>query len=432
MNIENEQSQLKVTNQNITHGEMAKYIMRRHTFITLSDTEEILVYNPKRGVYQDKGDIVIKQTVEETLDEYECSRQASTSYTNEVLGHIKRRSYVDRNTLNSKSYRLILKNGVLDLRTMKVRRHNSKYLNTIRIPIYYDSSARCPKIRKFLEQIVTKENVPLLEEIIAWCLDVKSPLQKVVLFVGEGANGKSTFLRLLRRFLGKANCEGMSLQSLANNKFSIANLYGKLANIYPDLSKATIKETGNLKALTGGDAINAERKYEKEFTFVNRAKLIFSANQPPIMNDESYALWRRMVFIEFPFRFSGDSDDKRLINKLITQKELSGLLNLSLKALKRLRENGEFSYQMSWEQTRKKYSEMSDPVRAFIEKECEFDSLEELSKPKLFQAYQKFCKKEQIPAETSRGFGRILKREFSKNINERANNWTGIYLKKSK
>ena len=47
MNVENGRPQPKVIKQEISHDEMAKYIMRLYTFVTLSDTEEILVYNPK-------------------------------------------------------------------------------------------------------------------------------------------------------------------------------------------------------------------------------------------------------------------------------------------------------------------------------------------------------------------------------------------------
>jgi len=90
--------------------------------------------------------------------------------------------------------------------------------------------------------------------------------------------------------LGKTNCTGINLQSLATNRFSTAELFGKLANISPDLPKATLRDTGNIKALSGGDAITAEHKFHQPFTFTNKAKLIFAANQPPIIDDESLAL----------------------------------------------------------------------------------------------------------------------------------------------
>jgi len=135
-----------------------------------------------------------------------------------------------------------------------------------------------------------------------------------------------------------------------------------------------------------------------------------------------------MVLVDFPNVFMGDNDDKKLIYKLIYPDELSGLLNIAIEGLERIRENGDFSYKLTWEAARKKYFEKSDPVTAFVDKRCEFVFDKQIAKPDLYKAYKKFCSKRKIPVENNRGFGRILKNRFFGRIKERANNWTGITL----
>ena len=208
----------------------------------------------------------------------------------------------------------------------------------------YDPDADCPKIRKFISEIVQIKNIPLLEEIFGWCLDLDSPIQRAIVFVGEGANGKSTFLNVLVTFLGRENCVAVTLQSLSKNRFDKAQLFGKMANIHADLPASLITDTSVIKSLTGGDSISAEKKFQDGFTFVNRAKQIFSANQLPIIDDESPAIWRRIVLISFPNRFLGKNDDKDLIKKLTAHEELSGLFNIALQGLARIKEKGDFTY----------------------------------------------------------------------------------------
>ena len=106
----------------------------------------------------------------------------------------------------------------------------------------YDPNAECPLIQKFLEEITgSKEDAEILIEVIGYCLYRSYPIQKALMLVGDGANGKTTFLRLLTRFLGHQNVSNRSLHELETNRFAKASLFGKLANIYDDLPDKTLR-----------------------------------------------------------------------------------------------------------------------------------------------------------------------------------------------
>jgi putative DNA primase/helicase len=126
------------------------------------------------------------------------------------------------------------------------------------------------------------------------------------------------------------------------------------------------------KTLVSGDSIRAQKKYGQPFSFRNRAKLIFSTNKIPDSDDKSYAYYRRWVILPFEKVFEGESKDTKLINKLATPGELSGLLNLALIALKQLHKDGGFK-DVSVEKIRKEYEENSNTVKAFLDDKCAVD-----------------------------------------------------------
>ena len=93
----------------------------------------------------------------------------------------------------------------------------------------------------------------------------------------SGANGKSTFFRVLESLFGKNNVSFESINNLEWNRFAAAELDGKLANIHSDISNDEISRTGLLKQLITGDPMTVERKHRDPFTLANYAKLFFHA-----------------------------------------------------------------------------------------------------------------------------------------------------------
>lgn len=207
-----------------------------------------------------------------------------------------------------------------------------------------------------------------LYEIIGYTLYPKYDLHKAVMLLGEGANGKSTFLGLLRRILGRENISSVSLQKLTSEKdrFSAAELHGKLANIYADLPKMHIKYTGKFKILTGEDVITADRKYRDPIEFINYAKLIFSANELPPVDDQTLAFWRRWLVIEFPNKFPKTPG---FLDKLIntTRDEIPRLIALSVIAITHVLKRGTFTYEGTEKDYKEKWIRRTDPVYAFLQ-----------------------------------------------------------------
>lgn len=417
----------KAHNGKVPHSAMAEAILGVRSFLTLSDTKQVLWYDHAAGVYRFNGETIIEQFAQMWLAKLGKKSEATNHYMAQVVGYIQRETYIDRDKLNPNRDIVVVKNGVIDLNTRKLLPHSKDYKATMALPVTYDVGADCPKITKFVSEVVKQEDRLLLWEIPAWCLTPYSGIQRLVILLGEGANGKTVYLEMLRRFLGRENCTAYSLQSLTTNRFAIAGLYGKLANISPELPSTALRQAGPLKTLTGLDTVEAEKKFRDSFNFVNTAKMIFATNTPPEISEDTLAVWRRFVVIDFPFKFVGDRADKDLLAKLTTEKELSGLLNKSLNGLARLKTIGDFSYTRSIEDTRDKYLLASNPVMAFIEERCEFDPWSTVMKKDLHQAFMEFCGQNKLPGMTIKAFGHKIKRAYM--LNEERDKWRGIKIK---
>jgi putative DNA primase/helicase len=413
----------------VYHSDMAEAILNVRSFLTLDDTKQILWYDYNSGIYRFNGETIIEQLAQIWLGKLGLEAKATTSYINQVVDYIRRDTYIDRNKLNYNPRILVVKNGVYSFDLDCLVRHSKVFRSTIAIPVTYDENATCPAIEKFISEIVAPNDVPLLYEIIGWCL-TKSNLQRLVLLLGEGSNGKSVFLNMLRCFLGETNCTAHTLQSLTTNRFAVAGLYGKLANISPDLPSKALREAGPLKTLTGLDTVEAEKKFKDSFNFINHAKMLFAANIPPDINEDTYAIWRRFIMVDFPNIFAGEKADKNLLNKLTIEKELSGLLNKALEGLRRLEKNSDFSYSRTIEDTRSKYLLASNPAMIFIEEHCVFNEWAHISKENLYQAFMKFCGEHKVAGMPKKAFGHKIKRAYY--LSEGNNEWRGIELASEK
>ncbi|MBI2133633.1 hypothetical protein HYU11_03040 [Candidatus Woesearchaeota archaeon] len=382
---------------------LARYFLAKYEILTLSDNNEIFVYY--EGIYGGSGDKRLAAEAEDLLGEL-----CSSYLVNETLAHIRRSTYKSREEIQEPEDRICLANGVLNFQTMCIENHSPEYIFFNKLPVHYAESTDCPKIKKFLKEVVTEADVPALQELAGYCLFPKYPIHKAILLTGTGANGKSTFLRLLKNFLGSQNCASIPLQQLENNRFAPAGLFGKMANICADLSAKALLETGTFKMATGQDLLPGERKFEHCFFFENKAKLIFSCNYIPRSPDDSDGFFRRWLIVDFPNKFVGKEANQCLINTLTTPEELSGFLNFSLEGLKRLLQQQDFSNAASIERTREVYLRKSDSVASFRMDRILVSSEDHVPKKLLYTEYTSYCREMGYPAVPENTFHRHLQK----------------------
>jgi len=297
---------------------------------------------------------------------------------------------------------------MLDWRTGRLRPHDEKYLCTFKINADYDPNAREERVIYFLSEVAPHDSFDLIEELLGYLIRPVTHLQKAFMLLGAGANGKSTFLSALSCFLGKSQVSRVSLQDFDMNRFSRAELQGKLANIYPDLPSKGLEDTGVFKALVAGDPINAERKHQHPFVLETSARLLFSANELPRSHDLTHAYFRRWVIIPFENRFEGSSADPNLVSKLTTGKARSTFLRHAIEGLRRLEKNKGFSRSNSVLEAGKQYRKSCDSVYEFTEEHLTKNPKSDLSKTDVYNDYANWCTHDGIKVASKKRFNKRL------------------------
>jgi putative DNA primase/helicase len=342
---------------------LAKDIKEDYVFIVEKDSAILYYYVEKEGIYSDKTEQLLKREIVKRLDE-----NTKAHYYVEVENYITHSSPIVE--MNANPELIAVENGVLNVLTRELKPFSPDYYLTQKLPVKYDASAQCPAIMKFLGEVLPEEKQrQIVQEYTGYTLYRKITYHVCLIFVGIGRNGKSKLLELITALLGKDNnVSNQTIQSLCYNRFSVAELHNKLANISADLPSKELTNTGLFRMITGGDRLPAEHKHKDPFNFDNYAKLLFSCNRiPPIPSTEAgLAYYVRFLILEFKQRFMGKEADKRIIDKLTTPDELSGFLNWVLEGLKRLEEQKDFTENMTPEETEKAYVKLSNSAQAFI------------------------------------------------------------------
>lgn len=381
-------------------------LIKKYNICTMSDTEEIYAYNETTGLYE-PSEIYLKKQIQRLMDKAQLGKEVSSHFVKETLEHIRRKTYIKRDEFEAPPYYIPLENCVVDIRPDGdgTRSYSSDLKFLSKLPIKYDENAKCPHFDAFLSEVLEDDlTIGTMYQIIGYMFYRAYPIQRAFMFVGEGANGKSTLLNVFEKLLGNKNVSHLSLQQIEYEKFSINALHTKYANIYADLSSQELKSTGRFKALTGGDTLEVEKKFGGTYALVNHAKLIFSCNQIPKTGDDADAFFRRWIIIPFRTTFiEGKNARANVLNELITEEEKSGIFNKSIIFLLQLLREGKFIGDWNIEKMRETYTRLSDSVASFSMDRLE-PSTNYITKEELWNEYARYCNECKIPLVSEKTF----------------------------
>ncbi len=375
------------------------------------------------GAYTDNAELYVKRQVKELSIKFGNPGRWNRTLAHEVIEYISLDApgLLERPDLD----RINLINGILNTQTGELLPHSRSFLSPVRIPVRYDATASCPMIEDFIQLVFPQDSFELGWEILGDLITADRSIQKAICVVGEGGNGKSAFCQLCTNFVGESNVVHLSLQKLENDRFAPARLYGRLANICPDLPGSHLEDSAVFKAITGGDRIKGELRYRDAFEFRPFARLIFSAHHLPAARYGAQSYFDRWLLIPFERRFRGSKSDMprgALDAQLSLARELSGALNRALPALRRLRTTNHFSETNSVRRTCEDFEAASDSFRLWPEHETVPKASGSTSQSALHAAYVRACAQANRAPMTKQMFGRLIKkhrpdlREFQKTV----------------
>lgn len=374
--------------------------MDKHRFMTVNGD----IYKYEDGIYLPNGTMFI-----EKMSEWLLGDRITSNMVNEVVLHVKRRTYTDVDNMPLYKY-LPLSNGLLNFDTMTLVPFNPDLFFTFKLPVKYDPSADCPKFKSIINDIMDgdEKKISLLQEIFGYCLCPGMPAQKSFWFYGTGANGKSTVANILTSLLGRNNVSSLDLHEIEYQRFALASLDGKLANILGEPSPKDLEKSSNFKKLTGGDIVSADRKNRDRIEFVNRAKMIIYANQYPMVSDASEAFWRRVLVLGFTHKFDEAEATKEVWHEVIDdENEMAGVLIWSLEGLNRLKNNN-FVFTLSDSDVKREFMLNANPTTIFVDECCIMDSDEWTSNDDLWVGYSDWCCRAGVSPEDKNVFMKYI------------------------
>lgn len=301
--------------------------------------------------------------------------------------------------INALNGTLVIRDGKVDL-----KKHEAGDFMFYQLPFPYNPKAECPGFHRFLDEVVPGDIQIVVQEFIGCCLDGGIKLEKALVCVGTGSNGKSVFFEVISYVLGEDNVTNFNINSLCEDKSSTRILIeNKLLNYSSDFN-GKIWSNGIFKQLVSGEPVEAKRLYSDPEIIRNYARLAFNTNSMPTSSDTSSGFRRRLLPVYFDVKISPDKADPMLAKKLM--KEASGILNWAIEGLERYVRNGyKLSKSAILEAKEKEYQEETESVYMFITQNNYIPS--EKNKIKLsdlHEVYKKFCIDKDVKAESKSEF----------------------------
>ncbi len=198
------------------------------------------------------------------------------------------------------------KNGIFDLeRYMKGKSpllpHTSDFFVFNSLPYDYNSKAKCPIWREFVNDVLPDQSVAdLLQEWVGFGMIPETSLHKFLLMVGAGANGKSVVCTVMKELYGRENISAVALEQFSPTRtFPLYAMVNKIANIVEEIGDVDKVAEDILKNIVAGGEMTIEQKGRDAILAKFRTKLTFATNVVPRFRDRSDGTWRRVIFIPF-------------------------------------------------------------------------------------------------------------------------------------
>lgn len=336
----------------------------------------------------------VRRIIHETLSRKKVMRSKVDSILDIMKTELFRKDF----EFDTKKGLINCLNGTLELSQDKeewfLREHRREDYLTTCIPVNYNQEAECPRFMQFLDEIFAKDNdradkIKMVCEALGYTLTTETHMERFILLIGAGANGKSVLLSLVEALCGKKNTSAVCPDQF-DNQFQRAHLQGKLANIVTEIAEGAEINDASLKTIVSGELTTAEHKGKPPFDFHPYATCWFGTNHMPRTKDFSNALFRRATIIQFNEVFSEDIADKGL--KLKLAQEAPGILNVALKHYTIANKRGWFTECESSIAARKAWALESDQVALFASEELERDPDVRIPSSIMFERYKEWAR----------------------------------------
>lgn len=291
--------------------------------------------------------------------------------------------------------------------------HDKEYGFAYKLSYDYDPKATCNNFDAYFNKVLPDTQLQkICLQFLAYCLMPHLNLEKSLILLGSGSNGKSVFFNITKALFGEYNVTSYSLLSLTDETgYTRAKIEGKLVNYASEISfKAN--RTDYFKALISGEPIEARLPYKNPYLVKNYARMIFNANELPNTDDTTHGYFRRFIIVPFKVKIKESEKDARLAEKII-RTDLAGIFNKVLQEIPELLKNLSFENSVKVQRELANYEVDNNNVFFFIKnKPLKKDPHNEILCTELYQTYKAFCIEYGFKAFSYRAFLKHLEKKI--------------------
>jgi putative DNA primase/helicase len=332
--------------------------------------------------------------------------------------------------LDRDPWRLNVANGTLDLRTGELLPQLRDDLLTKLVPVEFDPTALCPLWDAFLDRIFGGDSdlISYVRRVAGYALTGSTNEQVFFLLYGTGANGKSTFLEVLRTLLADyAKTTGFSTfihKAHSGVSNDLARLAGARLVTAQEVEGGARLAEALVKQMTGGDTVQARFLYAEHFEFRPTFKLFLAANHKPLIRGTDHAIWRRTRLVPFVVTIPEEEQDRDLVVRL--KDELPGILAWAVRGCLEWQRDGLGSAAAVSGATRE-YREDSDILGAFFAERCVLGEAERAAASDIYESYKDWAQRSGEQPVSQTAFGRQLaERGFIRRKSAGRSLWQGV------
>ena len=306
---------------------------------------------------------------------------------------------------------LNLKNGLLNIYTREIKPHTPKFVSLIQSPVEYDEFSVAPTwlacIEAWMEGPEAEEKKRLLQQFSGYTLTSTMHYDKALFLIGDGGNGKSTFVDTIAMVVGEQATSHIDLEDLYMT-FGMHGLIGKRLNVIEEVH-GNYYQSNKLKKLISGEGVTINMKYQNAFFFKPEAKFIFAVNIMPRVDDTSAGMERRTAAIVFKNNFRNRPNTSLRSAGGELAKELSGVLNWMLDGAKDLKEAGRFISTTEQDELIREYRQENSAVEGFIAECLDFAEGATVGTRELYDNYKEYCVKDGRKFKSNIAFAKEMK-----------------------
>lgn len=289
-----------------------------------------------------------------------------------------------------------------------------------------------PLWSKFLADVFDNDvsMLEFIQRLAGYCLTGSVKEQKLFFLYGEGSNGKSVLLDVLRDIAGTY---GHSLPSEAlmtakheRHPTTLAALQGKRLAISSEIEESSHWAEVRIKQLTGDKTLTARFMRGDEFTFDITHKHVLAGNFKPRFKGDDFAMQRRMVLVPFTQRFDGLRRDEHLRDKLVA--EYPGILAWAIEGAAKWYDSG-LLIPESVQTSSKDYMAEQDDLALWVDECCTVGDGLKTKSSELFQSFDVWKRRNGENAGSNKNFSQRLERKFTKSKSDGVMVFKGLALK---